>query len=121
MLLDESATALALFSSGITLGAGIGFFLGGFIIDTWKRLFPDGSAPLGLEAWQAFRSGLTDRYEGTAAARSDLVVHGSELKDAALELDFEQSGQAFRELTKDAQSVWLGLATGPDHEDVTDE
>ena len=47
------ATALALYSSGIYFGAGVGFVLGGFIIDTWNNAFPDGSAPLGLRAWQA--------------------------------------------------------------------
>jgi MFS family permease len=48
------ATALALYSSGITLGAGLGFLLGGYIIDAWRAAFPDrASAPFGLAAWQA--------------------------------------------------------------------
>ncbi len=47
------ATALALYSSGTTIGAGVGFFLGGWILDTWNSSFPDGSAPFGLRAWQA--------------------------------------------------------------------
>lgn len=46
------ATALALYSSGTTIGAGVGFFLGGWILDTWNAAYPDGSAPLGLRAWQ---------------------------------------------------------------------
>ncbi|MCY3928239.1 MAG: MFS transporter [Acidobacteria bacterium] len=47
------ATALALYSSGIYLGAAVGFALGGFIVDFWNGTYPDGSAPLGLAAWQA--------------------------------------------------------------------
>jgi MFS family permease len=48
------ATALALYSSGITLGAGLGFLIGGTIVDVWKAAYPDrASAPFGLAAWQA--------------------------------------------------------------------
>ena len=47
------ATALALYSSGIYLGAAIGFALGGWIVDFWNGRYPDGSSPLGLAAWQA--------------------------------------------------------------------
>lgn len=48
------ATVLAIYSSGIYIGAGIGLFLGGVIVDVWNGLFPDPqSAPFGLKAWQA--------------------------------------------------------------------
>ena len=48
------ATALAIYSSGIYIGAGIGLFLGGVIVDGWNGLYPDpASAPFGLKAWQA--------------------------------------------------------------------
>ena len=48
------ATVLALYSSGIYIGAGIGVFLGGWIVDSWQNAFPDpASAPLGLKGWQA--------------------------------------------------------------------
>ena len=75
----------------------------------------------GLQAWQGFKSGVTDRYQGTAAAREGVRVHSAQLKDAALGLDFEQSGQALRELSKDAQSVWLGMASSPADEEITNE
>ena len=47
------ATAMSIYSSGIYIGAGIGVFLGGWVVDGWHALFPDGDAPFGLEAWQA--------------------------------------------------------------------
>jgi MFS family permease len=47
------ATALSIYSGGIYLGAALGFALGGFIIDTWNRLYPDISqAPFQLAAWK---------------------------------------------------------------------
>ncbi len=47
------ATALAVYSSGIYIGAGIGTFLGGMVVDNWNLAYPDiSSAPLGLKAWQ---------------------------------------------------------------------
>jgi MFS family permease len=48
------ATVLAIYSSGVYIGAGIGLFLGGVIVDAWNGAFPDpASAPFGLKAWQA--------------------------------------------------------------------
>jgi len=47
------ATAMSIYSSGIYIGAGIGVFLGGWVIDGWNALYPDGNAPFGLAAWQA--------------------------------------------------------------------
>ena len=35
------ATVLAIYSSGIYLGAGIGLFLGGAIVATWHQWYPD--------------------------------------------------------------------------------
>ncbi|MBV1905565.1 MAG: MFS transporter [Pseudomonadales bacterium] len=47
------ATALAVYSSGVYIGAGIGTFLGGMILDGWNGAFPDVTvAPFGLKAWQ---------------------------------------------------------------------
>jgi MFS family permease len=47
------ATALSIYSSGIYIGAGIGTFLGGMIVDGWNGAYPDiASAPLGIKAWQ---------------------------------------------------------------------
>ncbi len=48
------ATAVALYSSGVYLGAGAALFIGGLIVDNWNRAFPDPSlAPFGLKGWQA--------------------------------------------------------------------
>lgn len=44
--------ALAVYSSGVYIGAGVGIFLGGWIVDGWKALYPEGGAPLGLAGWQ---------------------------------------------------------------------
>ena len=48
------ATVLAIYSSGVYIGAGIGLYLGGMIVDGWKEAFPDPAlAPFGLKGWQA--------------------------------------------------------------------
>jgi MFS family permease len=48
------ATAISVYSSGIYIGAGIGVFLGGLIVDNWNATFDAGaSAPFGLRGWQA--------------------------------------------------------------------
>jgi len=47
------ATAVAIYSSGVYIGAGIGLFLGGLIVGNWNAAFPDGNSPFGLAGWQA--------------------------------------------------------------------
>ncbi len=48
------ATALAIYSSGVYIGAGIGIFIGGVIVDVWRDAFPDPAlAPFGLKPWHA--------------------------------------------------------------------
>jgi MFS family permease len=48
------STILAIYSSGVYLGAGIGLFLGGWILELWSEAFPDPStAPFSLKGWQA--------------------------------------------------------------------
>lgn len=47
------ATVIAIYSSGVYIGGGIGLFLGGYIMETWNSSFPSGEAPLGLKGWQA--------------------------------------------------------------------
>jgi MFS family permease len=47
------ATVLAIYSSGIYIGAGLGLAIGGQIVDRWNAAFPAGDAPLGLAGWQA--------------------------------------------------------------------
>lgn len=47
-------TVLAIYSSGVYIGSGIGLFLGGAIVDQWNTIFPDPSlAPFGIKGWQA--------------------------------------------------------------------
>ena len=45
-------TALAIYSAGLYLGAGISLMLGGLIVEGWNRAYP-GGGPLGLVGWQA--------------------------------------------------------------------
>lgn len=51
---ERRTTALAIYSSGVYIGAGIGIFLGGWILDLWKTAYPPelGTAPFGLRGWQ---------------------------------------------------------------------
>ena len=70
------ATALSIYQGGIYLGAAIGFALGGFIIDTWNRLYPDiSTAPFqsgGLEGGvlRGRPAGPADGVLGVDAARA---------------------------------------------------
>lgn len=52
---ERRATALSIYSGGVYIGAGLGIFLGGWIVDGWTTAYPlvDGrtSAPLGLAGW----------------------------------------------------------------------
>ena len=46
------ATAIAIYSSGLYIGNGLGLFLGGYILDSWNSAYPDPSvAPLSLKGW----------------------------------------------------------------------
>lgn len=49
---EQRATALAIYSSGLYLGAGFSLFLGGKIAQNWNIAYP-GGGPLGLVGWQA--------------------------------------------------------------------
>ncbi len=47
-------TVLAIYYAGGIVGGGLGIFLGGMILDSWKAAWPDPSmAPFGLKGWQA--------------------------------------------------------------------
>jgi MFS family permease len=47
------ATVLAIYSSGVYIGGGIGLFLGGFILETWNTAYPIAAdSPFGLKGWQ---------------------------------------------------------------------
>ena len=60
-------TALAIYSSGSYIGAGLGVFIGGAIVSAWSGWYPDPqNAPLGLAGWQAAFLGVG--LPGLAAA-----------------------------------------------------
>ncbi|MDE0884909.1 MAG: MFS transporter [Myxococcota bacterium] len=46
------ATVIAIYGAGLYIGAGIGVFLGGFILDWWASTYPT-NPPFGLRGWQA--------------------------------------------------------------------
>lgn len=48
----KRATVLAIYSSGIYLGVGLGLGLGGLVVDRWDAAFPGAAAPFGLRGWQ---------------------------------------------------------------------
>jgi MFS family permease len=46
------ATVLALYSTGIYLGSGLGLGIGGLVVDAWNEAFAGRAAPFGLRGWQ---------------------------------------------------------------------
>src|SRR5262249_12566406 len=50
---QQRAFACSLYAAGVYLGQGIGYYLGGWILDSWAVLFPSGHGWLELRAWQA--------------------------------------------------------------------
>jgi hypothetical protein len=44
---------LAIYSSGVYIGGGLGLLVGGQIVDRWDAAFATGGAPFGLAGWQA--------------------------------------------------------------------
>jgi MFS family permease len=48
----QRATVLAIYSSGIYIGAGLGLGIGGLVVDAWNGAYPAGDAPFGLRGWQ---------------------------------------------------------------------
>jgi MFS family permease len=49
---ERRTTVLALYSSGIYLGAGLGLGIGGLIVERWDAAFAGTVAPFGLRGWQ---------------------------------------------------------------------
>jgi MFS family permease len=47
------ATVIAIYSSGIYIGTGLGLLIGGQIVDRWNAAFAPGAQPFGLAGWQA--------------------------------------------------------------------
>jgi MFS family permease len=50
---ERRALALAIYSAGLFVGAGLSLPLGGWAAQTWSSHFPLPTAPLGLAGWQA--------------------------------------------------------------------
>jgi len=48
----QRATVLAVYSSGIYIGAGLGLGIGGTIVQAWNHAFAGAAPPLGLAGWQ---------------------------------------------------------------------
>ena len=46
------ATVIAILTSGIYIGAGLGIFIGGQVVQRWNDAFATSSAPFGLAGWQ---------------------------------------------------------------------
>lgn len=46
------ATAVAIYSSGVYIGSGIGMVIGGQVVDRWNKAYLPGEAPFGLAGWQ---------------------------------------------------------------------
>ncbi|MBY8825509.1 MFS transporter [Sphingomonas colocasiae] len=50
----QRTTAIAIYTSGLFIGAGLGLTLGGWVLSAWTSAYPDPAlAPLQLKAWQA--------------------------------------------------------------------
>ena len=48
----QRATVSGIYASGVYIGAGIGIFLGGLILDSWHSVYPDPeSSPFNLRGW----------------------------------------------------------------------
>jgi MFS family permease len=45
------ATVIAIYAAGVYIGAGIGIFLGGYILEAWSAAYPI-DPPFGLKGWQ---------------------------------------------------------------------
>jgi len=49
----QRATVMAIYSSGVYIGGGVGLAIGGVVLDTWEHWFPDHTlAPFGMKGWQ---------------------------------------------------------------------
>jgi len=123
------STAMSIFSSGVPLGAGLGVFLGGFILDGWNAAYPDVAlAPFGLKGWQAaficiaipgpflalwlysLREPVRGQSEGLAMA-----AHPHPLREVWREMQAVLplfSLLAMRRLGAPARTIWTNLAIG---------
>ncbi len=45
------ATVIAIYSSGVYIGGGLGLIIGGIVLDGWQNAYPE-NPPMGLKGWQ---------------------------------------------------------------------
>ncbi|MBT4162094.1 MAG: MFS transporter [Gammaproteobacteria bacterium] len=50
---EKRATAMSIFVAGTSIGGGAGILIGGYVVEGWKAMFPAGTEPFGIKAWQA--------------------------------------------------------------------
>jgi MFS family permease len=49
---SQRATVMAIYSSGVYIGGGVAYLVGGPVLDGWNNAFPDpATAPFGLRGW----------------------------------------------------------------------
>jgi MFS family permease len=49
---NKRATVFGVWSTGVFIGSGLGFAIGGATISLYHKWFPDGNAPFGIADWQ---------------------------------------------------------------------
>lgn len=75
----------------------------------------------GQEAWDGLQSDIARRYRHTESSLDALRRNGERLRQAALEFDLAESGQALKALTSDARTAWERFANAPEAADVVPE
>jgi MFS family permease len=97
------ATVLAIYSSGIYIGAGLGLFIGGLIVDRWDAAYSNASPPFGLRGWQvAF---LTVGLPGIPLALWVATLREPVRGQSDGVADAKQHPHPFRELAKELRAV----------------
>lgn len=99
----QRATVTGIYSSGVYIGAGIGIFLGGLILDSWHGAFPDPtSSPLGLKGWHVafFAVGLPGLLMAAWVSTLKEPIRG-----ISEGLITEQHPTPFRETWKELQTL----------------
>jgi MFS family permease len=102
------ATVLAIYSSGIYIGAGVGLFLGGAVVEAWYAWYPDPiDAPLGIKPWQA--AFLTVGLPGLLVAVWVWTIR-EPIRGASEGLVTPQHEQPFKATQSTMMSVLPGIA-----------
>jgi MFS family permease len=96
------STVLAIYSSGIYIGGGLGLLIGGQVVERWNRAFAGGEAPLGLVGWQA--AYLAVGLPGALLALW-VVTLREPMRGAAGGIPATQEPHPFREMLFELRSV----------------